>query len=99
MGKEALATEVITEMQERLNNVISEIDSLDADCDKVLFILTEVMISVDRKPPKTEKDIYDLCEKMERIDSLTAIAYDYISKIQSCITDVVLRERNRPVSG
>ncbi len=99
MEKEALATEVITEMQERLNNVISEIDSLDADCDKVLFILTEVMISVDRKPPKTEKDIYGLCEKMERIDSLTAIAYDYISKIQSCITDVVLRERNRPVSG
>ena len=86
-------------MQERLNNVISEIDSLDADCDKVLFILTEVMISVDRKSPKTEKDIYDLCEKMERIDSLAGIAYDYISKLQSCITDIVLRERNRPVRG
>lgn len=99
MEQKSLATEIVTEMQERLNNVISEIDSLDADCDKVLFILTEVMISVDRKPPKTEKDIYDLCEKMGRIDSLVVIAYDYISKIQSCITDVVLREQNRPVSG
>lgn len=99
MEKETLATEVITEMQERLSNVISEIDSLDSDCDKALFMLTEVMISVDRKTPKTGKDIYDLCEKMERIDSLAGIAYDYISKIQSCITDIVLRERNRSVSG
>ena len=86
-------------MQERLSNVISEINSLDLDCDKALFVLTEVMISVDRKSPKTEKDIYDLCEKMERIDSLAGIAYDYISKLQSCITDIVLRERNRPVRG
>lgn len=99
MEKETLATEVITEMQERLSNVISEINSLDLDCDKALFVLTEVMISVDRKSPKTEKDIYDLCEKMERIDSLAGIAYDYISKLQSCITDIVLRERNRPVRG
>ncbi|MFR7972220.1 MAG: hypothetical protein ACLU8C_07635 [Lacrimispora saccharolytica] len=94
MEKDTLATEVITEMQDRLINVVSEIDSLDIDCEHALFIITEIMETISKKPIETEKDVYDMFEKMDRIDSLCGIAYDYVSKIQSSISDIVIRERS-----
>lgn len=94
-----LATEVVAEIQGRLSDVVMEIENLNFDHDKALFAVTEIMETVDVKPPKTKQDIYSLCKKMERIDFLAGITYDYISKIQSSISDIVTRERNRLVSG
>ena len=84
MEQKPLATEIINDMQERLINVVCEIDSLDIDCEHALFVLAEIL----------EEDACDMLDKMDRIDSLCGIAYDYVSKIQSCISDIVIRERN-----
>ncbi len=94
MKKETLATEVTKEAQERLINVVTEIDCLDLDCDKALFVINEMMELINRKPIETEKDVYRLQDSMERLDNLAGIAHDYISKIQSSISDIVIRERN-----
>ena len=93
MEQKSLATEIVTEMQERLVNVVSEIDSLDIDCEHALFVITEILETISKKPIETEEDACDMLDKMDRIDSLCGIAYDYVSKIQSCISDIVIRER------
>lgn len=95
MENETLATEIVREMQERLINVITEIDCLDFECDKVLFVINEIMELIDVKPPETKADVYHLHQSMKRMDNLAEIAHDYIDKIQSCISDIVLRERRR----
>ena len=94
MEQKSLATEIVTEMQERLVNVVSEIDSLDIDCEHALFVITEILETISKKPIETEEDACDMLDKMNRIDSLSGIAYDYVSKIQSCISDIVIRERS-----
>ena len=95
MERETLVSEIIAEMQERLRDVVTEIDRLDCDCDKAKFIINEMMELIDTKPIETETDIYRLQGNMERFDNLTGIAFDYIDKIQSCISDIVHRERRR----
>ncbi|HIY02389.1 MAG TPA: hypothetical protein IAA26_11180 [Candidatus Blautia faecipullorum] len=94
MEKETLATEVIKETQERLMNVITEIDCLDCDCAKAMFVVDEIMELIDVKPPVTEADVRHLHESMKRMDSFAGIMRDYIDKIQSCISDIVIRERS-----
>lgn len=93
MKKETLVTEVVTGVQERLSDVIMEIGCLNTDCESALFVIREIMETISKKPVKTEMDVFDLQERMERIDSFAIIAYDYLNKIQSCISDIVLRER------
>lgn len=93
MEEKTLATEIVTEMQDRLINVVSEIDSLDIDCEHALFVINEILETISKKPIETEEDACDMLDKMDWIDSLCGIAYDYVSKIQSCISDIVIRER------
>lgn len=93
METQTLATEVIKEAQERLENVVTELDCMDAGFDKALFAITEMMELIDVKPPETETDAFYLHECMKRLDSFAAIAFDYIDMLRSRISDVVVQER------
>lgn len=95
MNEQTLASEVIAEQQERLIAVICELDYMDVDFDKVLFIINELIDSVDLKEPKTMDDALLLWENQQRIDMLAGIVTDYIRKIQTTISDIVIRERKR----
>lgn len=97
MDNETLATEVIKEIQERLISVLAEIDCLDCDCDKAKFVTNAMLELIDTRPIETEKDVYRLQDNMEQLESLAGIAYDYIDKIQSRISNVVTRERKKGV--
>lgn len=93
MKKEILATEVVTGVQERLNDVVSELDHLEISFGKALFALNEIMELLDTKYPETEKEVYNLHVTQEKIDVLVGIAVDYIYETKTCISDIVLRER------
>lgn len=96
MEKETLATEVIKEAQDRLNSVALELDHMDCDFDKAKFVINEMMELIDTKPieTETETDVYRWQVNIERFDNLTGIALDYIDKIQSRISEIVIRERS-----
>lgn len=94
MEKETLATEVIKEAQDRLNSVVLELDHMDCDFDKAKFVINEMMELIDTKPIETETDVYRWQVNIERFDNLTGIALDYIDKIQSRISEIVIRERS-----
>ena len=53
MKQKTLATEIIKETQERLINVVFEIDSLDIDCEHALFVITEILETISKKPIET----------------------------------------------
>ena len=86
---------MIREEHERRQNIVLELECMDTDFDKALFLIGEITDAIDVKSPKSEADAYGLHECMERIDSLAGIVRDYISRVQSCISDIVIRERQK----
>lgn len=93
MENETLATEVIKEVQGRLNSVVLELDHMDVDFDKVIFALVEITETIDLKAVETTADAYYMRKSLEKVDTLTGIAFDYITGLQSQISDIVARER------
>lgn len=94
MENKTLATEVIKEAQERLDSVVLELDHMDCDFDKAIFALVEITETLDLKPIETAADAYYMRASLEKIDTLTGIAFDYITELRTRISDIVIRERN-----
>ena len=81
----------VTEAEERLQTVISELDITIGDLlDKADFVLMELMevvaVHVDNTPD-------DKAKKINRVNGLADIAYDYVARAQSALTSLILRER------
>lgn len=95
MHKETLASEVIRETQETLTAVITELDCMDCDFEKALLMLGELLDLLDMREPETMQDALLLHEKQKQIDLFAGIAIDYISKLQTTISDIVIRERRK----
>ena len=80
-----------TEAEGRLQTVISELDVTIGDLlDKADFVLMELMevvaVHVDNTPD-------DKAKKINRVNGLADIAYDYVVRAQSALTSIILRER------
>ncbi|MCI8363461.1 MAG: hypothetical protein HFG34_00680 [Eubacterium sp.] len=80
-----------TEAEGRLQTVISELDVTIGDLlDKADFALMELMevvaVHVDNTPD-------DKAKKINRVNGLADIAYDYVARAQSALTSIILRER------
>lgn len=97
MKSKVLASEIIAEQESRLRDVVMELDCMDIDFDKTSFILGELIDSIDLEEPKTMDDALLLHEKQMRIDMYVGIVADYVRKIQTTISDIVIRERRSKV--
>ena len=78
-----------TEAEGRLQTVISELDVTIGDLlDKADFALMELIVAVhvDNTPD-------DKAKKINRVNGLADIAYDYVARAQSALTSIILRER------
>lgn len=85
-----LNIKAVTGPERRLQTVISELDTTISDLlDKADFSLTELMevtaIHADDTPDDRTHDLNRAC-------MLADIAYDYISRAQSTLTSLILRE-------
>lgn len=81
----------VTETEERLQTVISELDITISDLlDRAGFALIELMevaaVHVDDMPD-------DKSNNLNRVNRLADIAYDYVARAQSALTSLILRER------
>lgn len=82
----------VTEAEERLQTVISELDTTISDLlDRAGFALIELMevaaVHVDDMPD-------DKAKNLNRVNRLADIAYDYVARAQSALTSLILRERS-----
>lgn len=95
MDNKTVASEIIAEQEKRMAAVLCELDCLDNDFDKARFILSEIMDLIVLEKPETLKDTYTLCENQRCLDSYVGILTDYMNKIQTTISDIVIRERKK----
>lgn len=77
----------VTEAERRLQTIISELDITISDLlDKAGFALMELVEGL-RDPRK------DDVRRMVKADTYADIAYDYLTRAQSTLTSLILRER------
>lgn len=89
------ASEIIAEQEKRMRAVLCELDCLDCDFDKAAFVLGEVGELIDMREPETMEDALRIHLKQKDIANFVAIAFDYVKKAQSTISDIIIRERRR----
>lgn len=99
METQPLATEVISDMQNKIDCILLECDSLILDLEKAHFILSELLEMVD-KEPNSKEEILFFANNQLRISSYTEIAFDYVSRVRSDLQDMIIRaERAEPEGG
>lgn len=95
MDNKTIASEIIAEQQDRMAAVLCELECMDCDFDKAAFVLGEVGELIDMREPETMEDALRIHLKQRDIANFAAIAFDYVKKAQSTISDIVVRERRR----
>lgn len=87
-----ISSEIISEQENRLKVIISELDStIDDLLEKGKFALCELMDLVDEKP----EDINDTCafaSNQRRMNMLANIAFDYLYRAQGGLEEIVTLE-------
>ena len=90
-----ISSEIISEQENRLKVIISELDStIDDLLEKGKFALCELMDLVDEKP----EDINDTCafaSNQRRMNMLANIAFDYLYRAQNELEEMVTLERRK----
>ena len=99
MEQKPLATEIVNDMQNKIDYILLECDSLILDLGKAHFILSELLEMVD-KEPNSKEEILFFANNQLRISSYTEIAFDYVSLVKSDLQDMIIRaERTEPEGG
>lgn len=95
-NEETLASEIIAEIQNEKHTIITELECMDADFEKTLFVLNNALESTGQMGiPETKEESliqhYNICN----VDMQLNIVNDYVLKLQSTIDDIVAREYKR----
>lgn len=89
MEMQPLATEIINDMQGKMNCILEECEDLSIGLEKACFVLNELSEIVDTEPKNKLKALY-FANDQHRIYSYTEIIYDYVSRIRSGINDLIM---------
>ena len=92
METQPLATEIVNDMQNKINCILAECESLSEDLEKAYFVLNELSEIVDTEPKNKLEALY-FANNQHRIYSYTDIAYDYVSRIRSGLDDLIAKTR------
>ena len=99
METQPLATEIINDMQDKIDCILLQCESLDDDLEKAHFILSELLDIVDKEPDSKEEILF-FANNQRRIYGYSEIAFDYVSRIKSDLQDMIIRaERTEPEGG
>lgn len=98
MEQKPLATEVISDMQNKINCFLAECEGAIIDLEKAYFVLSELSEIVDTEPKSKLEALY-FANEQHRIYSYTDIAFDYVSRVKSNIGDLILRARRTEPEG
>lgn len=89
---ETLATEVIKEMQDKMNCILTGCECLIIDLEKAQFIISQLFEIVNEKS-KSELEALHLDNEQHKICFYTDIALDYVSRVKNSIEDLTIRAR------
>ena len=90
-----ISSEIISEQENRLKVIISELDSTINDfLEKGKFALIELMELIDEKPSNINAACM-FAGKQERVNMFVNIAFDYLHRAQGGLEEIVTMERRK----
>lgn len=96
MSNETLASEIIEDMSNEKNTILMELECMDTDFEKTLFVLNNALESTGQMGiPETREESLIQHYNIRNINMQLSIAYDYVVKLQSTIGDIVIREHKK----
>ena len=94
----SLATEMLNDMQGKIDNILLDIEDMRENLDRAKFVLNELFEIVMIKP-QSEKEARQFVNNQERMYMLTDVAYDYLSRVCNDMTNLSIRvNRNKDKS-
>ena len=92
MENKTMASEIITEQEDRLKAIISELDStIDDSLEKEKFALAELMDLIDEEPDNISAACA-FANNQYRMNMLARIAFDYSCQTKEILAGIVDRE-------
>ena len=85
-----LATELLKDMQDKINGILLDIKNMDEDLERAKFVLNELLEIVMDKP-KNEEEALRFANNQNRIYMFADTAFDYIGRLQSSLTDLIVK--------
>ncbi len=92
MHNETLASEIIKDMQNENRMIMTELECLDVNFNKVVFVLNGVQdIMESMQEPETLNDGMVQYSNIQNSLVYLSIVFDYIKNIQTAICNIVVR--------
>lgn len=92
MHNETLASEIIKDMQNENRMIMTELECLDVNFNKVMFVLNGVQdIMESMQEPETLNDGMVQYSNIQNSLVYLSIVFDYIKNIQTAICNIVVR--------
>lgn len=87
-----LATELLKDMQDKIDGILLDIENMDEDLERAKFVLNE-LLEIVRDKPKNEEEALRFADNQNRIYMFAESAFDYIGRLQSSLTDLIVKTR------
>lgn len=96
MHNQSLASEIIKDMLNEKSTILMELECMDTDFEKTLFVLNNALESTDQMGiPETREESLIQHYNIRNVGMQLSIAYDYVTKLQSTVDDIVIREHQK----
>lgn len=83
----SLATEIIGNLQDRIDTVSIEIEGCTLDLARASFVLDE-LLELTEKRPENGKEALEFAENQDRIYKYADIAFNYVARVSSTLHDI-----------
>lgn len=87
---ESLATEIIKKQHQELNGIVHELETLEKDMARLKFAISELVYLKENSVRGSEKALV-FTDGQNRMNMYADIAFDYIGRISSVISDLIVR--------
>lgn len=92
MEKKPLATEIITDMQDKINCILMDLEAVVIDIDKSMFPISEIA-ELAGSEIRSNTEALEFAYNHDRIFKYADIAYDYVSRVKSDLEDLIIRTK------
>ena len=95
MTDQTLASEIITDQENRVDRIISSLDSIDILMDKGKFALSELMeLTSSVRPDNMQEARSFAAVNKQRMDMFIYIAFDYLRQAQRELKEIIAKEES-----
>lgn len=93
MENKTIASEIITEQENNLKEIMFKLDEVNNSIEKIEFILLELLELVD-ETPKNMNEVYAFSNNQDRMNMFACIALDFLVNTQKEVKEILQEKRD-----